>query len=107
MAFQTDKGLMVDGICGPITQAALESVGSNDTGDTTIELEAPAMKKVVIASSGAEASVRAGNGDDYEVIVAAPIGASFDWVATAENGWHAVVLENQVGWVSREYSQIA
>ncbi len=107
MAFQTDKGLVVDGICGPITQAALESVGSNDTGDTMIELEAPAMKKIVIVSSGAEASVRAGNGDDYEVIVAAPNGASFDWVATAENGWHAVVLENQVGWVSREYSQIA
>ena len=103
MAFQTDKGLVVDGICGPITLAALESV---DVGDTTTEQEVPTTKKVVIVSSGAEVSVRTGNGNSYELIVTAQNGASYDWVATAENGWHAVVLENQVGWVPGEFCQV-
>ncbi len=103
MAFQTDKGLVVDGICGSVTQAALEGV---DTGDTTIDLETPTKKKVVIVSSEAEVCVCAGNCDSYGLIVTAQNGASYDWVATAENGWHAVALENQVGWVSGKCSQI-
>ena len=103
MAFQTDKGLVVDGICGPITQAALEGV---DTGDTTTVQEDIAAKKVVILSPEHDVNIRAGNGESYGLIVVAQNVASYDWVASAENGWHAVVLENQVGWVSGEYSQI-
>ncbi len=103
VAFQTDKGLVVDGICGPITLAALESV---DVGDTTTEQEVPTTKKVVIFSSENEASIRAGNSESYGLIVTAQNGASYDWVATAENGWHAVVLENQVAWVPGQYSQL-
>lgn len=99
MAFQTDKGLVVDGICGPITQAALDGV---DTGCTTTEQEVPTTKKVVIVSSGNEVSIRAGNGESYSQIGIAQDGDDYECVATAENGWHAVVLENQVGWVSGE-----
>ena len=99
MAFQTDKGLVVDGICGPITQAALEGV---DTGDKTTDPEAPVIKKVVIVSSGDEVSIRTGNGESYSQIGIAQDGNDYEWVATAENRWHAVVLENQVGWVSGE-----
>ena len=28
------------------------------------------------------------------------------WIATAENGWHAIVVNAQIGWVSGKYSQI-
>ena len=103
IAFQTDKGLMTDGICGPITQAALESV---DTGDTTTDPEAPATKKVVIVSSVDEVSIRAGNDESYSQIGIANDGNDYEWVATAENGWHAIALENQVGWVSGEVCKI-
>ena len=103
MAFQADKGLVVDGICGPITQAALESV---DTGDTTTEQEVPTTKMVVIVSSGVDAIIRAGNGEIYNQVGIAHGGDDYEWVATAENGWHAVVLENQVGWVSGEVCEI-
>ena len=103
MAFQTDKGLLVDGICGPITQAALESV---DAGDTTTEQEVPTTKKVVIVSSGDEVSIRVGNSESYSQINIAQDGNDYEWVATAENGWHAVVLEKQVGWVPGEVCMI-
>ncbi|NLI21347.1 MAG: DUF4118 domain-containing protein [Clostridiales bacterium] len=42
----------------------------------------------------------------YGLIVTAQNCATYDWVATAENGWHAVVLENRVGWVSGEVCEI-
>jgi len=102
MAFQTDKGLLVDGICGPITQAALENVETNETDDENT----PDTKKVIITSSGEGVGIRAGNNDSYGLIVTVQNGASFNWVATAENGWHAVSLENQVGWVSGEVCKI-
>ena len=33
-------------------------------------------------------------------------GATFEWIATAENGWHAIVVNAQVGWVSGKYSKV-
>lgn len=104
MAFQTDKGLAVDGICGPITQAALEGV---DTGDTTTEQETPTTKKVVILSPANEVSIRAGNGESYTQVGNAHDGDDYEWVATAKNGWHAIALENQVGWISGEVCRIS
>ena len=41
---------------------------------------------------------------DYDRITAVQNGASLEWVATAENGWHAVVVNARVGWVSGKYS---
>ena len=40
----------------------------------------------------------------YDRITAVQNGASLEWVATAENGWHAVVVNARVGWVSGKYS---
>jgi len=102
MAFQTDKGLMVDGVCGPITQAALESAETNETDGEN----ASTAKKVVIVSPDNEVSIRAGNGERYGLIVTTHDGDDYEWVATAENGWHAIALENQVGWVSGEVCKI-
>ena len=41
---------------------------------------------------------------EYDRITAVQNGASLEWVATAENGWHAVVVNARVGWVSGKYS---
>ena len=49
-------------------------------------------------------NIRAGNGTQYDRITAVQNGASLEWVATAENGWHAVVVNARVGWVSGKYS---
>jgi cell wall-associated NlpC family hydrolase len=102
MAFQTDKGLVADGICGPITQAVLDDVKTEEIEDDAT----PEMKRVIITASGDGVDIRAGNSEQYSLITTAQNGTSYDWVATAENGWHAVALENQVGWVSGEFGQI-
>ena len=51
-------------------------------------------------------NIRVGNGTQYERITAAKDGASFEWVATAANGWYAVVVNGRVGWVSGKYSKL-
>lgn len=33
-------------------------------------------------------------------------GTELEWIATAQNGWHAVKVGSQVGWVSGKYSEI-
>ena len=47
-----------------------------------------------------------GNGTQYDRITAARDGSTFEWVATAENGWHAAVVGARVGWVSGKYSKL-
>lgn len=39
-------------------------------------------------------------------ITAVVAGSEFVHVATAANGWHAVKVGSQVGWVSGKYSEI-
>lgn len=42
----------------------------------------------------------------YRRITIAPDRTVFEHVATAANGWHAVKVGSQVGWVSGKYSEI-
>ena len=59
---------------------------------------------MTIVSSGGRVNVRVGNGTKYTRITAVKPGRTYPWVATAENGWHAVVVNARVGWVSGKYS---
>ena len=47
-----------------------------------------------------------GNGTEYSRITSVPDGTECEWIATAQNGWHAVKIGSQVGWVSGKYSKI-
>lgn len=51
-------------------------------------------------------NVRTGNGKDYEVIKSVPSGSSFPYVATAVNGWVAVEVEGQIGWITPEAVEV-
>lgn len=62
--------------------------------------------KVVIVSQGGKVNIRRGNGTNFTCITSAAPGRTFDYVATAANGWHAVVIKKQVGWVSGQYAKI-
>ena len=119
--FQATAGLGTDGIYGSKTHAALLAAIGNEEGeanenssthttanDTKPNEPAPisAMKRVRITSSGGKVNIRVGNGLQYARITQADPGTTFDYVATADNGWHAVKAANQVGWVSGEYSKI-
>lgn len=53
-----------------------------------------------------EVKLKNANGTDYARITAVADGTEFEHVATAANGWHAVKVGSQVGWVSGKYSEI-
>ena len=61
---------------------------------------------MTIRSSGGKVNIRTGNGTSYSRITAVVNGTELEYVATALNGWQAVKIGSQVGWVSGEYSEI-
>ena len=74
-------------------------------GDTqpTPEPVAPVRQVEV---TGLNVDVRKGNGTQYARVVILPYGTKLEYVATAENGWHAVVVNDQVGWISGNFSKL-
>ena len=64
----------------------------------------PVAKRVVPTTN--KVNIRCGNGLNYSRIGSANSKDSFEWVATAENGWHAIKLQKQVGWISGEFSKV-
>ena len=109
-AFQKKAGLKQDGKYGDQTHAALmAAVADNDVGQQTQpepEPEQLSMTKVKIVCDNGTVNIRVGNGTDYTRISAVPGGTVFEHIATAANGWHAVKVGSQIGWVSGKYSDI-
>lgn len=130
IAFQQAEGLEVDGKYGEKTHAALmDAVADADAGQLEEtpapdagEGEAPAPEDgnedlpeeakpagttvVIVAVNGGKVNIRKGNGTEYGRISTVASGTAFEHVATAANGWNAVVIGAQVGWVSGKYSRI-
>lgn len=113
LAFQKKAGLEADGKYGDKTHAALMDAVADDDGQPDTpeqpapEEPAPAGTTVVIVSEGGKVNVRCGNGITFSRITSVKNGTAFEWIATAQNGWHAIVVNGQVGWVSGQYSKIA
>jgi peptidoglycan hydrolase-like protein with peptidoglycan-binding domain len=111
-AFQKKAGLKQDGKYGDQTHTALmAAIADNDVGqhmepDAETKPEQPAGAKVKIVCDNGTVNIRVGNGTDYGRITAVADGTVFEHVATAVNGWHAVKVGSQVGWVSGKYSEI-
>ena len=112
IAFQKKAGLKQDGKYGDQTHATLmAAIADNDVGQKTepdpeAEPEQSTGPKVKIVCDSGTVNIRQGNGTDYGRISAVPDGTVFEWIATAQNGWHAVKVGSQVGWVSGKYSEI-
>ena len=98
--FQSENGLKADGIYGEGTKKALMDVLSEKEADTQFPVEG---KTVVIRTNGGSVNIRLGNGTGYASVLRAENGERFPYVATAENGWHAVGTDAGVYWVSGEY----
>lgn len=114
-AFQKAAGLEVDGKYGEKTHAALmDAIADADANgkqpDQSDQAEpavpAPAKGTVTIVSEGGKVNIRKGNSTNYGSISQVAPGTTFEHVATAANGWHAVVIGSQVGWVSGTYSKL-
>ena len=101
---------MQDGVYGSDTHKALmDAAADHDAGKEPAEPdepEEPSVKRVRIVCDSGTVNIRVGNGTQYERITAAKDGSTFEWVATAENGWHAVVVGGRVGWVSGKYAEL-
>ena len=108
-AFQKKQVLKTDGLYGEKTHAALmAAVSDDDAGQTAGDPEQAtegSETKVVIISEGGKVNIRKGNSTAFGVITAVAPGTTLDYVATAGNGWNAVVVSGQVGWVSGKYSR--
>ena len=109
--FQAKAGVKQDGVYGSDTHKALmDAVADHDAGKEPVEPAEPsepsAARRVRIVCHGGTVNIRVGNGTQYDRITAAKDGASFEWVATAGDGWHAVVVNARVGWVSGKYSEL-
>ena len=64
----------------------------------------PPMREVIITTD--KVNIRLGNSKKYGRLGQVNKNAIFEWVATAENGWHAIVFNKQVAWVSGEFSTV-
>ena len=123
IAFQKAEGIKADGKYGAETHEALmDAVADDDEGKKEdepeeisvepTEPEAPTEPKpvgttvVIVAQDGGKVNVRVGNDTSYKRITTVPAGTTFEYVATAANGWNAVVVAGQVGWVSGKYSKV-
>ena len=110
--FQARAGLAQDGVYGGDTHKALmDAVADHDAGKEPAkpaEQPEPSIARCVrIVCDGGTVNIRVGNGTQYDRITAARNGSTFEWVATAENGWHAIVVNGRVGWVSGKYAKFA
>ena len=103
-AFQEDERLEVDGKYGEKSHAALMDAAADGEEE---EPSRPSGRTVVIVSDGGKVNIRVGNGLTYSRITQLAPGTTCPYVATAENGWHAVIIGARVGWVSGEFSRIS
>ena len=114
-AFQREHGLTADGKYGEQTHKALiDAVADDDEGKKAASPETPAAEEPVVttgpqveivASQGGKVNVRVGNSTAYARITAVAAGTRLPYIATADNGWMAVVVGAQIGWVSPKYSR--
>lgn len=72
-------------------------------GLTYFQKYVPTQKMVVITHD--RVNVRNGNGKQYKRILLSFKGKDFPWVTTVGD-WHAVIVKDQVGWVSAEFSKV-
>ena len=117
MALGYDLGpCKADGDFGAATEKAVRAFqkdfGVSVSGKYTAETHAVLCREKTSVTSPAHtvtltgtANIRCGNGTEYKIITSAAKGSVFTYVATADNGWVAVVVNGQVGWVSGQYTK--
>lgn len=105
-AFQRDEGLEADGEYGEKSHAALMDALSDADAGRNEEPEEPKPAGATVVITGGSVNVRVGNGTSYRVITTVKQGMTFSHVATARDGWNALEINGQVGWVSGKYSKV-
>lgn len=92
-AYQTDAGLEVDGVAGPLTLAALLS----EDEDSDEEDSAPAQEVMVTVGSW---YIRTGPGTQYSKVGVAHGGDKLTATGQIAGGWMPVMLGGEARWIS-------
>lgn len=108
MDFQQDNDLSVDGKYGPKSHSALmEALADHAAQEEENEAEAaPAEVKKHVYVTGGTVNIRSGAGTEYGIVTVVRKGARLDWIATADNGWHAVQADGVSGWIGPKYTEV-
>lgn len=106
--FQRTHGLDADGKYGQLTHAEMMGVVAEMSAEDENENDTEQPESVkYVAVTGGSVNVRDGAGAAYDVITVVKKGNRLKWVATADNGWHSVVLaDGRSGWISGKYSEV-
>ena len=67
---------------------------------------APAAPTRYDEATGATVWIRKGPGTEYDGEGVVRRGMRLQYVATADNGWHAVVADGVSGWIGPRYSEV-
>lgn len=104
--FQQDHGLEIDGDYGQLTHAELMAELAEQEAQNGDDDEAPAAPEKYVVVTGGSVYVRKGPGKEHDMITIVRRGARLEYVATADNGWHAVKASGIAGWISGKYTRI-
>ena len=104
--FQKARRLSPDGVYGESTHIALmAALGDQSAASGQDEpAETPKKRLLRVVSQGGTVNLRAGNGTQYPRTGTAFPGMEMEWIATAENSWHAALTGGKVVWISGKYA---
>ena len=101
---------------GDMSEAAKEKRANygNNYYNLFSEAPAPDTDELYVSTTAPRVNLRIGNGQEYSVVKRALVkGTKYKWVATAKNGWHAVIVPDGDGkttakvlWISPDFSEI-
>lgn len=73
-------------------------------GQSAFKVEEPKTNKN-LEITGATVNIRSGNSANYPKIGTAKKGEKYTCVAVADNGWFAIEMDKDIGWVSKSYAK--
>ena len=105
--FQEEHGLRSDGQYGERSHAVMMEILAEREAQEDEEDAAPEAVTRHVEVTGPTVNIREGSGKPYEIVTVVKKGALLKLVATADNGWHAVVLpDGRAGWIGPLYSKV-
>jgi len=102
---QARAGIKQDGEYGSESHAAMMAM-LNEQAASTVEPEEAAAHGIVLVTAAQSAYIREGAGTQYSIITAVKRGTELPHMATADNGWLAVKLDDRVGWISGKMAEV-
>ena len=90
-------------MCGSQSHAALMATLSDQDDEEKNKPETIPVKLLQIKDDNVP--VMNGKGTQYTLTTTVSTSVTFPFVATRDNGWQAIVVGGQVGWVAGKHSQ--